>query len=834
MLTKNFASLHLCGFALNSRLARAFTLLLLLALFAQGMTHIRRASLTFDEGPHLAVGYTTLRTGDLRLQPIHIHPPLANVWAAGPLLLQSDLPDPRAIEGWEISSLSAVTDAVVWQYPHPARLALAGRLPILLLTLLLGALVYRWSRDLGGRRSGLLALTLLAFDPNIIAHGTLVTTDMAAVLLMTATLYVMNLEFGMANLEWRMTSGTWGAKRGWRLAAVGALLGLAQLTKVSALLLVPVVGLLVILETGCWKLEAGCRTQDAGRRMLPPAPLTRHLSTITFDVSRFTFYVLCVFGTAALVIWAGYGFEVGGVPGAPIPLPAATHFRIFHALRDHYAVGHATFALGRVSSHGWWWYFPVAFLLKTPLPVLLLLGLQIAKGKWQRANGKGQIAKGKLTISRLTLFLFPALYTISSLFSSVNIGYRHLLPVLPFLYVGMGQMANGEWRKAMKANRRPCSLFTIHHSRCSRHPLLLTLLLAWLILGTLASAPNYLAFFNALAGGPENGYRHLVDSNLDWGQNLWQLRDWMTATGAERVYYAHYSPAQPQTYGITADFLPPDPRAVEFTPWRPAPGVYALGATVLQGPYATVNTYAWFRARPPTAQLGHALFVYQVEPSPPPTWGVLCAGVPFAPETLRARLALPDLRVTWFDCTQASVYPAGGRPGVLLAHAEETTPRAASIELVLRSTDGRPEYALYRLPGAPPQPETRLPDVAVEGPLDFLGYTLTETDAAIVLEAHWRVRDVPGRPLSLLAHLLGPEGTGVIVGDGLGFPIEQWLPGDVLVQRHVLALPAEAPPGAYTLHTGGYWLDTLERWPITDADGNVTDSLQVQTLSRYE
>ena len=88
-------------------------LLLLLVFFALGMTQVRYASITFDEGPHLAVGYTTLRTRDLRLQPVHIHPPLANVLAAAPLLLQPDLPDPTTIDGWESASLSAIADAVV-------------------------------------------------------------------------------------------------------------------------------------------------------------------------------------------------------------------------------------------------------------------------------------------------------------------------------------------------------------------------------------------------------------------------------------------------------------------------------------------------------------------------------------------------------------------------------------------------------------------------------------------------------------------------------------------------------------------------------------------------
>src|SRR5512136_2527415 len=131
---------------------------LLWLLFAQAVRGAVVSSLTFDEGPHLAVGYATLRTGDFRLQPAHIHPPLANVLAAAPLLLDPSLPDPRAIGGWEIASLSAVTDEAIWKHRPQDALALAGRTPIILLAVLLGALVYRWAADLAGWKAGLLAL----------------------------------------------------------------------------------------------------------------------------------------------------------------------------------------------------------------------------------------------------------------------------------------------------------------------------------------------------------------------------------------------------------------------------------------------------------------------------------------------------------------------------------------------------------------------------------------------------------------------------------------------------------------------------------------------------
>ena len=171
-------------------LQRIIPLILILIFFSQGMRHARHASITFDEGPHLAVGYATLRTGDFRLQPVHIHPPLANIIAAIPVSIQRDLSDPRTIDGWGINSLSAVTDTLIWQYPHPRRIALAGRLPILGLGVLLVTLAFRWAKDRGGIIAGLVAMSFLVLDPNMIAHSSLITTDIAAVTLILLTLYL--------------------------------------------------------------------------------------------------------------------------------------------------------------------------------------------------------------------------------------------------------------------------------------------------------------------------------------------------------------------------------------------------------------------------------------------------------------------------------------------------------------------------------------------------------------------------------------------------------------------------------------------------------------------
>jgi hypothetical protein len=804
------------------KLRRWLAPLLLLLYFAQGTAHARHASITFDEGPHLAVGYATLRTGDLRLQPVHIHPPLANALAAAPLLFQDDLPDPRAIDGWDIASLSAVTDEVVWQYPHPARIAIAGRVPILLLGVLLGAVVCRWARDLGGWRAGWSALVFYAFDPNLIAHGSLITTDMAATFFSVATLYAVwrqitksaNHKIGKSGRARKSA-----AARGWDglvwSLGVGVLLGLAQLSKVSALLLLPVVGLMYAVALVA---EQICKAQN--RQISKSASKIQKLVPVSGDPKSKIQNLALSLLVAAFILWAGYSFEVTPVPGLPFNLPAATHLRIFQSLREHYDLGHPTFAIGRVSTHGWWWYFLLAFVVKTPLPTMRF-GLWAA---WRSIQAAKRRRRAIPWLAVSALLAFPLVYAASSLFSTVNIGYRHLLPMLPFFYVGIGwAMGRAPVRRPRRAGwlakfRRLKAKTPVSHF----FPPSALLLLAFPFI-MIFNVPHYLSYFNLLIGGPRNGYHVLVDSNLDWGQNLWDLKDWMAQHEADHVFYAHYSPARPQAYGIAVDFLPPDPRAVDFAPWEPAPGSYAIGATVLQGAYTpSVNTYAWFRARKPDARLGRALMIYRVPPRPAARWAVLCAGAPPVEAPANLGRAKRDLRVVALDCDQAHVVPAGDGPGVYVVPPAVAPPVGATPDLHLRTRDGARSATVYRL-ATHPAPRAAAPGLDVAGPLDFLGHTREvggATDARTLrLHTHWRVREVPGRPLSLIAHLVGPDGSAVAVGDAMDFPIEQWQPGDILVQHHTLAVPKGASRGPYTLHTGAYWLDTLERWPVVDAQG---------------
>jgi hypothetical protein len=176
-----------------------------------------------------------------------------------------------------------------------------------------------------------------------------------------------------------------------------------------------------------------------------------------------------------------------------------------------------------------------------------------------------------------------------------------LLPIFPFIFIFIGQLAQASWRL------RP------------KYALAIAILLGWLIVGTLTISPHYLAYFNELAGGPENGYRVLVDSNLDWGQDLPGLREYMKDHNIASVKLAYCGTADPGAYGIDYELLPGLPH-----PWwkysndpevivDPGPGVYAISATALQGArFQNPDVYAWFRERRPDAVIGYSIFIYQV------------------------------------------------------------------------------------------------------------------------------------------------------------------------------------------------------------------------------
>ena len=772
---------------------------LLLALFGQALFGSTRLSLTTDEPMHIAMGYTVLAAGDYRLLPAHIHPPLVNAWAAWPLLLQPDRPDPHQTPGWDEGNLFKFSAQLIARLGPIESVELATRVPIMLLALLLGAVVYRWASDLAGAQAGLVAVCLFAFDPGIISSAQFNTTDLGA------------LTFGMlaTYLAWRAIKRL-GARRA---ALIGVALGLSVAAKVSGLFFAPMLALLIGLT-----------------------PLRAHWgkwSALRPQVLRWGARLMVIYALAFGVLWAAYRFEVKPLPGQSVPVPAATHWLVLQAFNRHMAEGQPAFLAGQVSQAGWWWYFPFAFAVKTPLPTLALL--IVALVTWARRRPVSWI-------DTAWLLLIPLAYFVNAMLSTIDIGYRHLLPILPFLFIFIGvQISNLKSQISNRVILSPC--------------LLVSALLVWSTVGAIRAFPHYQAYFNELAGGADGGWRYLADSNTDWGQALKELAAYQREHGIERVRLSMFTFIDPAWYGVRYEPLTPmggNTPAVFPARFNPPPGQYAISATSLDGiPLADPEQFDWFRRREPTDRVAHTMFIYEVKPpAVTPTWVAQCS-VPVAPlgaEQIAEGFGRNDLRQIVLDCSQSWLYPSGmgwyvlSRDASLQANDFVASHLAhAHLTYEQKQTGFVPPFAVYEgvsveaivsglirtgiaapsewLPARVEAEGKRISaPVSLEDGPEWLGYRLDRSQVqagqVVELETFWQVEQLPVGPLSLMAHLLAEDGRVVSVGDGLGVPVENWQVGDIITQRHELKVPPGASPGTYWAHIGVYTLADLRRLAV--------------------
>lgn len=766
----------------RGREGRAAILALLLLGFGTLIAGIAPLSLTYDEPIYIGAGYSDWVTRDMAWHGPIGHPPLMNLLTAWPLLLAESRPDPRAFPQWHTSDILGFARALLPQLGPLARTTFVTRLPVAWLTLLLGAWVCRWARELWrDRRAGLLALALFTLDPTILAHGRLNSTDMGLAAFGFLTAYA---------LVRYLRAPTWR-----RAIGVGLAAGLPLSTKASGPYFVGIAGLLLL----AW---AGLTWRKRPRWFL-----------------KLTLTGLSWLLLALLVLWAAYLFEMAPLQPGQWPAPAASHWRGLAYIKEYMQSGQTTYFRGELYTQDHpWEYFLTGFVIKTPVPLLLISGgaLWMAARRHPRQRGS----------DGLVLLSVPVGYFIVATLSALQIGQRHLLPLYPFLFVLCGNLARkGVW--AELAHAAP---------KLRRIALgMAILLIGWLAWGTWSIQPYQLSYFNELCGGPAGGQHILADSSVDWGQTFQAARQYLETTPGETPYLAAFASIDPALYEFDFIPLPPTLNApiTLTTPFNPAPGIYLIGATPLHGLWLLdPDTYAWFRHRAPDATLGYALHVYHVAPpSVQPTWVAQCSDAPPAARLTPAQLTqefgdLP-LRPLQFDCARSWHYPAAGAGWYILpgdappsAWAQQAL-QTARLTYTQRDHWAHPALRIYqREAHSLPAPQTPQ-DVTLSGPLTFRGYTVTEAARkeghTLEWATYWQVQEIPDRPLSLMGHLIGPDGTVAAVNDGLGVPLEYWRVGDVIVQRHTFSLPAAAAPGTYALHTGGYWLDTLERW--TTAQG---------------
>jgi hypothetical protein len=255
----------------------------------------------------------------------------------------------------------------------------------------------------------------------------------------------------------------------------------------------------------------------------------------------------------------------------------------------HNEGGHASYLMGVRSDKGWWYYFPVVFAVKSTIAAWIATLVLLGVGLWRAIRGPRTIP-----FIAFGLALPPLLYFGFSMTSGINLGMRHILPIYPFLYVGVAAVLAGIGR-SLPARRRAVgamiALGALQIAEC-----------AWI-------APDYLAFFNALAGGPGRGPEYLVDSNIDWGQDVKKLVHWLDQhhTRRARVYY--FGNAQLRYYGINEAGYP---EPLDQKGWDEIDDYCVANVTPLNGVYAPLAALAPLRMREPIAKVGWSMYVYDL------------------------------------------------------------------------------------------------------------------------------------------------------------------------------------------------------------------------------
>lgn len=586
----------------------------LAAFLGLSLWELRDASATYDEGPHLAAAYTSLVLGDHRL--VTEQPPLGRRIGALPLALG---PEPVRLPG----RTAAWHDAEHFQYGfaflyqsgnEPDRLLLRARLAMLSWGMLLLVSIYAVARERFGAGGGLVALLAATFNPNLVAHAHLVTTDVPV----TALVFLAVVAF----VRWLEVPSPA------RCAAAGLLAGGALATKLSALALAPV--LAVVLGVHVWRAR---RRGASGGGEGPSRPWV-----------RLSIGLACMVAIAWATIWGAYGFRFAASPEpgweiaehlqyGPQGFTGAVRWLAAHRLlpeaflagvtelRNHGAAGHWGYALGSYSQDGWWWYLPFAFLVKNPLSWLALVAL--GAGAWARRRGavQGTSYDGAAPPRASGPAPWGLAFAVAALgfagiamTSSLAMGVRHLLPVFPFAMVACG----AAWIQPPARPARPRSL-AVPTAGVRAVAVALCALLA---VECLAQSPHHLSFFNVATLAVAPRHRVLLDSNLDWGQDLKRLKRYLDARGIDDVKLAYFGTASPRQLGLRHEILPavPVPLYARLEPeWptvrRLAPGDHvAVSAFCLD---KLLEGSGWIRDARPVATIGASILLFRVPEAPP-------------------------------------------------------------------------------------------------------------------------------------------------------------------------------------------------------------------------
>jgi hypothetical protein len=542
--------------------------LLLAAYVLTGWFATLKKGPAFDESPHLTAGYSYWKFNDYRLQPENGN--LPQRWAAAAVLPLNPTLDPsRQPELWRVSDVWYIGQK--WLYEtgnQPETLLAAGRAAMVLWGVAAALLVYYWSRHLWGRAGSWVSLFLCVTSPTMLTHGPMITSDMCAAFCLVAA----------SGAFWLYLQ-----KRGpWRLTLSLLLTGLAAVAKYSFVLLVPIYATQIAIHV---------LFNDPTRTARPPLQWLAARTTQVFGLT--IMHALA----ATAIIWAAYGFRYdASAPELPpktqfyvpwdqlLPEPSVKReilvglkeYRIFPEAFTHgfaYVLKaseqRGAFAAGQYTHTGWWWFFPYTFWLKSTMAELCAAMVLLGWALLTLCNSVNRHRLAHYALRLTPLLTLFVVYGTAAIASHLNIGHRHILPLYLPLFIMAGALI-----------------------KCGSRKFSYALAIGLVLLNsveTIRAYPNYLAYFNPMAGPADQRWRHLVDSSLDWGQELPALAEWLRENRhpGEPVYLSYFGIGDPRHEGIEANSLAPYAYLWSLPQLaRLQPGLYCISATQLQDQYS--------------------------------------------------------------------------------------------------------------------------------------------------------------------------------------------------------------------------------------------------------
>ncbi|MGC9046622.1 MAG: glycosyltransferase family 39 protein [Minisyncoccia bacterium] len=621
---------------LTKKIAYTFLILILLSSFLLMFNAAQQDSLTFDEANNIASGYSYLTQFDYRLNPAH--PPLIKILSALPLLFLH-LNFPNNNSAWQngnlINSEWNIGKTFIYQNNNSDAIILIARIIPIILTLITIFFVFIISKELIGNLWALLPTFLFAFSPLVLGQGHLATNDIGATLGFLLMFYVFTKFLEKQNTKQTIISGI--------------IIGLSLLTKFSTIIFLPLA--IILFAIFYWAKKQRNPNISYQKEIFQSIGRLLLLLFIALIEIYIIYFIFTFHSSTTLTIQQIKNFNnqnniflnfIANLAANKITLPLSQYlfgvFINFHSLTNG---GQTSYFIGQVSNQGWLLYFPLIFILKEPLPSLILiltaiflLIKNIIKSIKNKNINKKYISEYLgIHFLEFSLCLFIIIYWIISIQSKLDLGLRYLLPTFPAMYILTAyELKNWVAKSFNLSTLLLLSFINKGFNLLKRFIKIIFILfiLLWLFIETLVVAPYFISYFNELAGGTSNGYKYAIDSNYDWGQDLKRLAYWINKNNINKIAVDYFGNEDINYY--LGD------KAVQWNPTKGSPLIdnihwLAISITNLATNFAQMKninqsdlnkTYQWLtilKQTPPGInfiptpdyRIGTSIFVYKLD-----------------------------------------------------------------------------------------------------------------------------------------------------------------------------------------------------------------------------